>query len=65
MAKIAAESGTTDIVATPHANIEFTFNPELIDRKIAELQAQAAETEDFQEGARAFLEKRNPRFIGR
>jgi protein-tyrosine phosphatase len=41
MIKIAAESGTTDIVATPHANLEFKFNPELIDEKIAELQAQA------------------------
>ena len=31
----------------------------------AELQARAAETEDFQEGVRAFLEKRAARFIGR
>jgi 2-(1,2-epoxy-1,2-dihydrophenyl)acetyl-CoA isomerase len=31
----------------------------------AELQAQAAETEDFQEGVQAFLGKRNPRFTGR
>ena len=31
----------------------------------AELQARAADTEDFQEGRTAFLEKRSPRFIGR
>jgi protein-tyrosine phosphatase len=41
MLRLAAESGTTDIVATPHANLEFTFDPELISRKIAELQAAA------------------------
>ncbi|MBL9033443.1 MAG: 2-(1,2-epoxy-1,2-dihydrophenyl)acetyl-CoA isomerase [Rhodospirillaceae bacterium] len=31
----------------------------------AELQARAAETEDYQEGRAAFLAKRKPRFIGR
>jgi 2-(1,2-epoxy-1,2-dihydrophenyl)acetyl-CoA isomerase len=31
----------------------------------AELQSRAAETEDFQEGRAAFLEKRSPRFTGR
>lgn len=31
----------------------------------AELQAAAAETEDYQEGRAAFLAKRKPRFIGR
>ena len=41
MLRVAAESGTTDIVATPHANLEFTFDPDLIGRKIAELQAAA------------------------
>lgn len=41
MLKLAAESGTTDIVATPHANLEFMFDPEAIERKIAELQAAA------------------------
>ena len=34
--KIAAESGTTDIVATPTlTNAQFTFDSERIDRKIA------------------------------
>lgn len=37
MAQVAAESGTTDIVATPHANLEYSYDPELVDRKIAEL----------------------------
>ena len=28
MLKMAAESGTTDIVATPHANSRYAFDPE-------------------------------------
>jgi protein-tyrosine phosphatase len=41
MLRLAADSGTTDIVATPHANAEFTFAPDLIGQKIAELQEAA------------------------
>jgi len=41
MLRLAAESGTTDIVATPHANNQFAFDPELIGAKIAEVQEAA------------------------
>lgn len=37
MVRIAAEAGTTDIVATPHSNAEFAFRPELIRERVAEL----------------------------
>jgi protein-tyrosine phosphatase len=38
MLRLAADSGTSDIVATPHANFDYPFVPDLIGRKIAELQ---------------------------
>jgi protein-tyrosine phosphatase len=41
MLRIAERAGTTDLVATPHANLEFRFQPEAISRKIAALQAAA------------------------
>ena len=40
MLEYAAAAGTTDIVATPHANGQFEFNPELIEERIAELSPQ-------------------------
>ena len=42
MLRLAAESGTTDIVATPHANHQFTFNPDRITARIAEVQQAAS-----------------------
>jgi protein-tyrosine phosphatase len=41
MLKIAAESGTTDIVASPHANLTYTFDPDTITKKIEELTKAA------------------------
>src|SRR5438093_8548781 len=38
MLELARSAGTTDIVATPHANAEYGFNPELIGQRIAELR---------------------------
>jgi protein-tyrosine phosphatase len=37
MLKAAAEAGTTDIVATPHSNANYRFDPDLIQSRIAEL----------------------------
>lgn len=38
MLRLAADSGTTDIVASPHSNSQFRFDAELIEDKIAELR---------------------------
>lgn len=38
MLEIAAESGTTDIVATPHANLEYEFDPAVVAEKLEELR---------------------------
>lgn len=38
MLRLAAESGTTDIVASPHANHEFKFEPQAVAEKIEELR---------------------------
>lgn len=42
MARMAAESGTTDIVASPHADFTHPFDPQLVEERMAEL-AQASE----------------------
>ena len=44
MLRIAASSGTTDIVATPHANSRYPFSPEIIDERIKTLTAQGPST---------------------
>ena len=41
MLELAASDGTTDIVATPHANGQYAFDPEVIEQRIAELSARA------------------------
>jgi protein-tyrosine phosphatase len=39
MLRIAAAAGTTDIVATPHSNTRYIFDPQQIEAKIAQLEA--------------------------
>jgi protein-tyrosine phosphatase len=41
MVRMAAEHGTTDLVATPHANPQYAFEPERIAERLAEVQAAA------------------------
>ncbi len=42
MLKVAEESGTTDLVATPHADLQFRFDPSAIHAQIAELSAKTS-----------------------
>lgn len=40
---MAAEAGTTDIVATPHADLQYKFQPDVIAERIDALQAAAGD----------------------
>jgi len=44
MVQMAAAAGTTDIVASPHANQDYLFDPRVVERKIGELQAAVGDT---------------------
>jgi protein-tyrosine phosphatase len=41
MVRMAAEHGTTDLVATPHANPNYRFDPQTIQERLAEVSASA------------------------
>jgi protein-tyrosine phosphatase len=43
MLRIAAQSGTTDIVATPHSDLRFSFDPDIISSRIREILASPGE----------------------
>src|SRR5208282_1043164 len=43
MCQIAAKHGTTHLVATPHCNYTYSFNPDVNRQKIAELQSAVGE----------------------
>lgn len=43
MLEMAAAAGTTDIVATPHANADYEFQPELIAERIEDLRQAAGD----------------------
>ena len=43
MVRMAAEHGTTDLVATPHANLQFKFDPERIAGHMTQVRAAAGD----------------------
>lgn len=43
MVRMAAAHGTTDLVATPHANLTYKFEPETIAVRLVEIQAAAGD----------------------
>jgi protein-tyrosine phosphatase len=42
MLRVAAEGGTTDIVASPHCNLQYKFEPDVVAAKIEELRGAVA-----------------------
>lgn len=50
MLKMAAETGTTDIVATPHSDSNFQYQPALVDERIAELNELTGNTPRIHRG---------------
>jgi protein-tyrosine phosphatase len=59
MVRMAASAGTTDIVATPHANQEFRFDPLLVEQRIAELKQALGETPRIHYGCELHLTPEN------
>ena len=42
MLEMARDTGTTDIVATPHADTQYVFDPQRVEARIAELSARVS-----------------------
>jgi protein-tyrosine phosphatase len=50
MVRMAALGGTTDIVATPHANQDYKFDPQVVQQKISEVQAAVGDVPQIHYG---------------
>ncbi len=59
MLHIAARSGTTDIVATPHCDFRFAFDPDGIEDRLAELREAAGGIVRIQRGCEFHLSPEN------
>ena len=65
MVRMAREAGTTDIVATPHANPSYRYDPELISQRIAELQTAAGDGIKVHRGCDFHLSPQNLQLAAR
>jgi protein-tyrosine phosphatase len=55
MLRAAADGGTTEIVATPHANSTYSYQPDMVAARIAELEAIVAGTPKIHRGCELHL----------
>ncbi len=61
MVRMAAEAGTTDIVATPHANNRYAYDESVVESKLTELRAAAGESIRIHRGCDFHLTPENIR----
>lgn len=61
MLRLAASTGTTDIVATPHASLQFPYDPEAVRARLAELRAAVGDLVRIHEGCDLQLHYENIR----
>lgn len=61
MLRMAQAAGTTDIVATPHANLEYPYHVEEVDRRIAELRSASGGFPRIYRGCDFHLDPENVR----
>ena len=59
MMKLAAETGTTDIVATPHSDSQFRHDPSLAETRIAELAEASQGRPRIHKGCEVYLSIEN------
>ena len=59
MLRLAAQTGTTDIVATPHANLEFPHRPALVAERIHQLQSAVGSSLRIHRGCEFHLRLEN------